>query len=157
MPHPLPKLPNNYDDRWTDGSITGIENELEVAIVRQIDTSSASAPSSPRARLVEPPDRCKICVLRGLGGIGKAQLAIEYARVHKAVYTSVFWIDGMTEDSLLQKTFNSKDTSPKWTDTRHRYSKSQWTKGVEGESTRSTTLVYSKRKYSVAFDLRQCR
>lgn len=47
-------------------------------------------------------DRCQICIICGLGGIGKTQLAIEYARVHKAAYTSVFWVDGTTEDSILQ-------------------------------------------------------
>jgi hypothetical protein len=47
-------------------------------------------------------NRRRICVLHGLGGIGKTQLAIEHARLHKDKYTSVFWLDGRTEDSLLQ-------------------------------------------------------
>jgi hypothetical protein len=47
-------------------------------------------------------DRRKICVIYGLGGIGKTQLAIEYARVHKDSYTSFFWLDGKTEESLIQ-------------------------------------------------------
>lgn len=47
-------------------------------------------------------DRRKICVVHGLGGIGKTQLAIEYARLHKASYTSFFWLDGKTEESLIQ-------------------------------------------------------
>jgi NB-ARC domain len=47
-------------------------------------------------------DRRKICVIHGLGGIGKTQLAIEYARLHKDLYTSFFWIDGKTEESLIQ-------------------------------------------------------
>jgi hypothetical protein len=47
-------------------------------------------------------DRCKICVIYGLGGIGKTQLAIEYARIYKASYTSFFWLDGKTEESLIQ-------------------------------------------------------
>jgi hypothetical protein len=50
----------------------------------------------------EQSDRRRICVLHGLGGIGKTQLAIEYARVHKAAYTSLFWLDGKTEDSLIR-------------------------------------------------------
>jgi hypothetical protein len=33
-------------------------------------------------------DRRKICIIHGLGGIGKTQLAIEYARLHKDQYTS---------------------------------------------------------------------
>jgi hypothetical protein len=47
-------------------------------------------------------DRRKICVIHGLGGMGKTQLAIEYARLHKDLYTSFFWIDGKTEESLIQ-------------------------------------------------------
>ncbi|RDL36701.1 Uncharacterized protein BP5553_06053 [Venustampulla echinocandica] len=50
----------------------------------------------------ETSDRRNICVLHGLGGIGKTQLAIEYARLQKALYTSFFWLDGNTEDSLIQ-------------------------------------------------------
>jgi hypothetical protein len=47
-------------------------------------------------------DRRKICVIYGLGGMGKTQLAIEYARLHKGSYTSFFWLDGRTEESLIQ-------------------------------------------------------
>jgi hypothetical protein len=47
-------------------------------------------------------DRRKICVVYGLGGIGKTQIAIEFARLHKASYTSFFWLDGKTEESLIQ-------------------------------------------------------
>jgi hypothetical protein len=50
----------------------------------------------------EVSDRRKICVIYGLGGMGKTQLAIEYARLHKAMYSSFFWLDGKTEESLIQ-------------------------------------------------------
>lgn len=50
----------------------------------------------------EVSDRRKICVVYGLGGMGKTQFAIEYARLHKAVYSSFFWLDGKTEESLIQ-------------------------------------------------------
>jgi hypothetical protein len=46
--------------------------------------------------------RRRICVLHGLGGIGKTQLAIQYARSHKNDYSSFFWVDGKTEESLIQ-------------------------------------------------------
>jgi MinD superfamily P-loop ATPase len=39
-------------------------------------------------------------VLHGLGGIGKTQLAIEYARQHKEKYTAIFWLNANDEDSL---------------------------------------------------------
>ena len=38
----------------------------------------------------EVPGRRKVCVVYGLGGIGKTQLAIEYARQNKDKYTSFF-------------------------------------------------------------------
>ncbi|KAH0535996.1 hypothetical protein FGG08_007113 [Glutinoglossum americanum] len=57
--------------------------------------------------------RRRICVLRGLGGIGKTQLAIEYARLHKSEYTSVFWLDGKTEESLIQSLLSIAPRLPK--------------------------------------------
>ncbi|KAF2179206.1 FabD/lysophospholipase-like protein [Zopfia rhizophila CBS 207.26] len=46
--------------------------------------------------------RQKVFVLYGLGGIGKTQLAVEFARRHHRRFSSVFWLDGRTEDSLKQ-------------------------------------------------------
>ncbi len=39
-------------------------------------------------------------VLHGLGGMGKTQLAITYARRHKEKYTAIFWLNANDEDSL---------------------------------------------------------
>ena len=44
--------------------------------------------------------RQKVFVLHGLGGIGKTQLAVEFARLHRRRFSSVFWLDGRSEDSL---------------------------------------------------------
>lgn len=44
--------------------------------------------------------RQKIYVLRGLGGIGKTQLAVEFARRHHRRFSAVFWLDGRNEDSI---------------------------------------------------------
>lgn len=41
-----------------------------------------------------------IVVLHGLGGIGKTQLAMEYAMGHKDKYTAIFWMNANDEDSL---------------------------------------------------------
>ncbi|KUL82145.1 hypothetical protein ZTR_10702 [Talaromyces verruculosus] len=46
--------------------------------------------------------RQQVVVLHGLGGIGKTQLAVEFARKYQAAFTSVFWLDGSSEDSLKQ-------------------------------------------------------
>lgn len=44
--------------------------------------------------------RQQIHVLHGLGGIGKTQLAVEFARRHHRRFSSVFWLDGRSEDIL---------------------------------------------------------
>lgn len=48
-------------------------------------------------------ERCrKVLVLRGLGGIGKTQLAVEFAQRYETSYSAVFWINGSTKESLRQ-------------------------------------------------------
>jgi NB-ARC domain len=44
----------------------------------------------------------RIVVLCGLGGIGKTQLTIAYAKRHKDNYSAVFWLNIKDEDSLKQ-------------------------------------------------------
>ena len=46
--------------------------------------------------------RRKLCTLSGLGGIGKTQLSVEFARRHYNRFSSIFWLDGRTEDTLRQ-------------------------------------------------------
>ncbi|EXJ91939.1 hypothetical protein A1O3_00489 [Capronia epimyces CBS 606.96] len=46
--------------------------------------------------------RRRIFVLSGMGGIGKTQLAAQFARRHHERYSAVFWLDGSSEDSLKQ-------------------------------------------------------
>jgi len=41
-------------------------------------------------------------VLHGLGGIGKTQLAVAYAKRHKDNYSAIFWLNIKDEDSLKQ-------------------------------------------------------
>jgi hypothetical protein len=41
-------------------------------------------------------------VLHGLGGIGKTQLTVAYAKWHKDSYSAVFWLNIEDEDSLKQ-------------------------------------------------------
>lgn len=44
--------------------------------------------------------RLKVVILQGLGGVGKSQLAIEYATRHESIYTAVFWCNGKSEALL---------------------------------------------------------
>ncbi|KAJ9664647.1 hypothetical protein H2201_005161 [Coniosporium apollinis] len=56
--------------------------------------------------------RRKIFVVHGLGGMGKTQLAVEFARKHHSRFSSVFWLDGQTENSLKQSIANSASRIP---------------------------------------------
>lgn len=47
----------------------------------------------------DPQGGRKIHVLHGLGGIGKTQLAIAYARKHQEVYSAILWVNGKTVNS----------------------------------------------------------
>ncbi|KAF7139716.1 hypothetical protein CNMCM5793_007554 [Aspergillus hiratsukae] len=44
----------------------------------------------------------KIAILHGLGGMGKTQLAVRFARDHKNDFTAVFWLSGKDRGTLLQ-------------------------------------------------------
>jgi hypothetical protein len=48
----------------------------------------------------EQSQRQRIHVLHGLGGMGKTQLTVEFARRHHRRFSSVFWLDGRSEDTL---------------------------------------------------------
>lgn len=56
--------------------------------------------------------RQKICVLHGLGGIGKTQLAIEFARKYQQSYSAVFWIDSSSKEKLKQSIANLANQLP---------------------------------------------
>ena len=56
--------------------------------------------------------RRKVCVLHGLGGIGKTQLAIEFARKYRKNYSAVFWIDGSSKEKLKQSIANLASQLP---------------------------------------------
>lgn len=66
----------------------------------------------------------KVFVLHGLGGIGKTQLAVEFARKYHASYSAVFWIDGSTKEKLRQCIANLASRLPR--DQVSERSKSSW-------------------------------
>jgi hypothetical protein len=45
--------------------------------------------------------RRKVAVLHGLGGIGKTQLAIHFARKHKNEFTAIFWLNSKDQSALV--------------------------------------------------------
>ena len=44
----------------------------------------------------------KTHILYGLGGIGKTQLAIAFARKHRGVYSAIVWVNANSQDTVLQ-------------------------------------------------------
>ncbi|KAJ5973928.1 hypothetical protein N7481_011138 [Penicillium waksmanii] len=44
----------------------------------------------------------KVAIIHGLGGMGKTQLAIRFARDHKDDFTAIFWLSGKDRSTLLQ-------------------------------------------------------
>ncbi len=42
----------------------------------------------------------KVCLLHGIGGVGKSQLAAEFARKHQKNFSAIFWIAGSTREKL---------------------------------------------------------
>ncbi|KAL9063214.1 MAG: hypothetical protein Q9161_009590 [Pseudevernia consocians] len=51
---------------------------------------------------ISAPNRRKVHILHGLGGIGKTQLALAYIRKHQEAYSSILWLNGNSKDTLLQ-------------------------------------------------------
>jgi hypothetical protein len=46
-------------------------------------------------------NRRKIHIFYSLGGIGKTQLAIAYARKHQHIYTAIVWVNDYSRDIVL--------------------------------------------------------
>ena len=42
----------------------------------------------------------RVLVLGGMGGIGKTQLAIAYAKCHRHSYESIFWLNATSSQTL---------------------------------------------------------
>lgn len=72
---------------------------------------------TPRIEIQSGGHRQQILVLHGLGGIGKTQIAVEFARSHRASFTSVFWLDGSSEASLKQSMVDCMGRIPNVSDT----------------------------------------
>ncbi|KAM7209870.1 HET domain containing protein [Rhypophila decipiens] len=90
---------SDYGPYRTSFSLQGVPVSNQF-VARPSVTAELEECLLPRRRSRETQRR--IFVLYGLGGIGKTQLAADFARRHQAVFSSVFWLDGRSEDRLRQ-------------------------------------------------------
>jgi hypothetical protein len=67
-----------------------IGREAEFQDMESILQPQSDSPDSTR----------KVLILGGMGGIGKTQLAITYAKRHRHSYSSIFWLNANTEATL---------------------------------------------------------
>ncbi|KAF2711453.1 FabD/lysophospholipase-like protein [Pleomassaria siparia CBS 279.74] len=81
---------------WTQFSLQGVPT-VGKFVDRPTEMAELERVLLPRH---DQSQRQKIHVLHGLGGIGKTQLTVEFARRHHDKFSSVFWLDGRSEDSL---------------------------------------------------------
>lgn len=51
-------------------------------------------------------ERRRVFVVYGMGGIGKTQLCVEYARKCKTDFSAIFWLDGSSRDAVRQSLAN---------------------------------------------------
>jgi hypothetical protein len=84
-----------------------VDRPAEMAAVEQLllEPLPATSPATRRQR--------KVVVVHGLGGIGKTQLAVEFARKHHHRFSAVFWLDGSSEASLKQSFVNIAQRLPR--------------------------------------------
>ena len=47
------------------------------------------------------PNRRKIYILYGLGGIKKTQIALAYVKKYQETYSAILWLNGNSKDTLL--------------------------------------------------------
>lgn len=71
-------------------------------VSRESDTAELERRLLPRQPLSRRGRRRKVFVVYGLGGIGKTQLAADFARRYHGTFSSVFWLDGRSEGRLRQ-------------------------------------------------------
>ena len=67
-----------------------IGRETEFQDMESILQPQSDSPGSTR----------KVLILGGMGGIGKTQLAVTYAKRHRASYSSIFWLNATSEATL---------------------------------------------------------
>lgn len=88
----------NWEDSFSVGFSLAEVSETEHFVARQQELEEMHAVLCSE----DSDDGRRTVVLHGLGGIGKTQLAVAYAKQHKADYSAVFWLNIKDEDAVKQ-------------------------------------------------------
>lgn len=83
----------------------------------------------------------KVFVLHGLGGSGKTQLAIEFAQSSQKIFSSIFWLNGDSKESVRQSFAQIAQQLPK-DQFPHSYRKSSKTSPEELDEIISNILIW---------------
>jgi hypothetical protein len=68
-----------------------VARDVEMQAIEKLLVDTAPTPTSRN-----------VVVVHGLGGIGKTQLVVKFARKHQRWFSGIFWLDGSSEASLKQ-------------------------------------------------------
>ena len=100
---------------WTDVGVHWVPFSLEGLPVVNEFVERASEMTALEEQLLPSRQkrRRKVTIVSGLGGIGKTQLSIEFARQHQLRFSAVIWLDGRTEDRLKQSMITFAGRIPK--------------------------------------------
>jgi hypothetical protein len=74
---------------------------ISTFIGRSADINKLDEIFTPQVESNKSKER-RVLFLAGLGGMGKTQLALKYAKMNQANYDSIFWCDGRSEKTLIQ-------------------------------------------------------
>ncbi|KAK4902524.1 hypothetical protein LTR27_000461 [Elasticomyces elasticus] len=70
------------------------------------------AASQPAFESTSQPAGRKVFVVHGLGGIGKTQLCVAFARKYQEDFSAILWLDGSSEDAVRQSLANAYQRLP---------------------------------------------
>ena len=95
----LTGIGRKFEDFSVSFSLSGV-SETERFIARETELMEIH-------RTLSGDGSRRIAVLHGLGGIGKTQLTVAYAKQYRDSYSAIFWLNIKDEDSLKQSFANS--------------------------------------------------
>jgi hypothetical protein len=109
-------------------------------------------------QLNSPDSSRKVLILGGMGGIGKTQLAITYAKLHRSSYTSIFWLNATSEATLSKGLYAvanrvfTAETINKLEDNQVRLQTSNWLSELDNNR---WLLIYDNYDDPIQYDIRK--